>query len=180
MIGTPSRRFDIRTLIIVSILAALLGSALTFGGIAARTYTDSTVNRQTMVHAMGTNVMPFDLERTTHIFIMTQTGGVQQVVTKSDTDAAQVALIQQHLQHEAQRFGSGDFSDPSTLHGLEMPGISVLSSHASALTIRYTPLATGGQITYTTDDITLITAIHQWFGAQLNDHGRDATSKAVP
>lgn len=65
---------------------------------------------------MGPQVMPFDLSKTTHIFKMTETGGVQQVIAKDPGDREQIALIQQHVQHEAVRFGSGDFSDPTSLH----------------------------------------------------------------
>jgi hypothetical protein len=41
--------------------------------------------------------------------------------------------------------------------------------------MEYTALPNGGQITFTTDDLHLITATHRWFGAQLSDHGADAT-----
>jgi hypothetical protein len=33
----------------------------------------------------------------------------------------------------------------------------------------------GAQITFITSDLKLITALHRWFGAQLSDHGADAT-----
>lgn len=180
MIGTSRRRFSVPMLVVVSLLGVLVGSVLTFGGLALSASKGAEANQQTMVHQMGAGVMPFDLDRTTHIFTMTETGGLQQVVVKSGTDAAQVQLIQQHLQHEAQRFASGDFSDPTALHGTAMPGVSLLSARATALTIRYMPLPNGGQIAFDTDDIRLMTAVHQWFGAQLSDHGRDAMSGMAP
>lgn len=179
MIGTP-RRFSAPILVIASLIGALLGSVLTVGGLALSASKGAEPNRQTMVHQMGAGIMPFDLDRTTHIFTMTETGGLQQVVAKSETDATQVQLIQQHLQHEAQRFASGDFSDPTALHGTAMPGVGLLSARAPALTVRYTPLPNGGQIAFDTDDIKLMTAVHQWFGAQLSDHGRDAMSGMAP
>jgi hypothetical protein len=40
------------------------------------------IERQTMVHQMGSNVMPFDLAKTQHVFEMTERGGIQQVVTR--------------------------------------------------------------------------------------------------
>jgi hypothetical protein len=33
----------------------------------------------------------------------------------------------------------------------------------------------GARITFTASEINLITAVHRWFGAQLSDHGADAT-----
>jgi len=132
-------------------------------------------SQQAMVHDMGAQVMPFDLSQTTHIFEMTESGGIQQVVAKDPGDTAQIALIQQHIQHEAMLFSAGDFTDPSSLHGDTMPGVKELSAGAAQVKIEYMALPNGAQITFTTQDIHLITAIHRWFGAQLSDHGADAT-----
>jgi len=60
--------------------------------------------RQEHVHQRGPKVMPFDLNKTTHIFKMTVTGGIQRVIAKAPTDADQILLIQQHLQYEASGF----------------------------------------------------------------------------
>ena len=132
-------------------------------------------NRQATVHDMGSQVMPFDLGQTTHIFEMTESGGIQQVIANDPSDDAQIALIQQHIQHEAMLFSSGDFSDPSSLHGGGMPGVRELTAGAAQIQIEYAALPDGAQITFTTRDLRLITAIHRWFGAQLSDHGSDAT-----
>ena len=130
---------------------------------------------QAMVHHMGHEVMPFDLNKTQHIFEMTDSGGIQQVVTKAPNDTSQVSLIQQHLQHEAMRFSKGDYSDPASLHGAQMPGLKELAAGEAKVKVEYSALPNGAQILFTTQDIHLITAIHRWFGAQLADHGADAT-----
>src|ERR1700689_3472770 len=72
---------------------------------------------QEHVHGMSHSVMPFDMAKTTHVFRMTETGGVQRVVLKDRSYADQVVLIQQHLRKEAERFQHGDYSDPAELHG---------------------------------------------------------------
>lgn len=132
-------------------------------------------NNQVMVHDMGSQVMPFDLDETTHIFEMTEGGGIQQVVAKNPDDSAQIALIQQHIQHEAILFSSGNFSDPTSLHGTEMPGVKDLAAGIERVEIEYANLPNGAQISFTTQDLGLITALHRWFGAQLSDHRADAT-----
>jgi hypothetical protein len=106
---------------------------------------------------------------------MTDTGGIQQVVTKDLNDTTQVALIQQHLEHEAMKFSKGDFSDPAALHGATMPGLKDLAAGAAYVKVLYSALPNGAQITFVTQNVHLITAIHRWFGAQLSDHGADAT-----
>jgi hypothetical protein len=106
---------------------------------------------------------------------VTDTGGIQQVIAKDPNDRQQIALIQQHLQHETMQFGQGNFSDPSTLHGPDMPGLKELEAGTGQIKVEYTTLPNGAQLTYTTSDSQLITALHQWFGAQLSDHGPDTT-----
>jgi len=137
--------------------------------------TPPTINRQSMVHDMGQTVMPFDLGETTHVFAITGTGGTQEVIADDPSDAAQVSLIRQHLQHEALRFRAGDFSDPTSLHGSNMAGLAELAQGAEGMTIDYTELPDGARLTFTTSEPSLITALHRWFGAQLSDHASDAT-----
>jgi hypothetical protein len=74
-------------------------------------------------------------------------------------------------------FGSGDFSDPTSLHGESMPGMKELTAGAAQIHVEYAPLPDGAQIAFTTQDGHLITAIHRWFGAQLSDHGQDAVAR---
>jgi len=131
-------------------------------------------SRQEHIHHMGHTVMPFALNKTTHIFKMTETGGILSVIVKDPADAQQITLIRQHLQDEAERFQKGDYSDPATLHGEDMPGLKELSAGAARVTVTYASTPPGAEITFTTKDPHLLTAIHQWFGAQLSEHGADA------
>ena len=81
--------------------------------------------RQSEVAEIGSAVMPFDLERSTHVFERTPSGGVQ-TVSSDDGDEAQIRLIRSHLAEEAGRFASGDFHDPEMIHGEDMPGLPTL------------------------------------------------------
>jgi len=177
---TQPRRLGIapRTLALI-IIGSVIVTALVIVGVLYATgrLAPTPTNRQEMVHDMGSSVMPFDLDKTTHIFKVTDTGGIQQVIAKDTDDQEQIALIQQHLQHEAMQFSMGNFSDPSTLHGPDMPGLKGLEAGAAQIKVEYTALPNGAQLTYTTPDPQLITALHQWFGAQLSDHGQDATDQ---
>jgi hypothetical protein len=130
-------------------------------------------DRRSEVEAKGAEVMPFDLDRTTHRFGKTDSGGVQTVVS-DDGDAAQTDLIRGHLRQEADRFGRGDFADPRRIHGDDMPGLAALRAGAGRVTIAYRDVTAGGEITYTTEDPALVSALHAWFDAQVSDHGRHA------
>jgi hypothetical protein len=131
--------------------------------------------RQEEVAARGAEVMPFKLIATTHVFTKTPTGGLQQVLAKNPRDTEQIRLIRMHLEDIANRFHQGDYSGPTQTHGEQMPGLAQLkAAKPGAVRILYTSLANGGQIEYLAKRPELIAAIHEWFDAQLSDHGADA------
>ena len=49
--------------------------------------------------------MPFDLEKTTHVFEATGSGGVEKVKTDDAADAEQGSLRRELLREEASKFG---------------------------------------------------------------------------
>lgn len=123
----------------------------------------------------GSHVMPFDLEKTTHIFSKTDTGGVQQVIAKDKSDTEQINLIRSHLSAITKEFKQGNFSNPEKIHGERMPGLAELkTAKTGQIKIVYKELPDGAEITYATHIEKLKLAIHQWFDAQLSDHARHA------
>ncbi len=125
----------------------------------------------------GAHVMPFDLGLTTHVFTKTKQGGIQQVIVKDLDNTTQITLIREHLKKIADEFKQGVFSDPSRIHGDDMPGLQCLKqAKPGQLQIEYQNLPEGAQITYATKNPELIKALHQWFNAQLTDHARHAVS----
>ncbi len=72
----------------------------------------------------GRHVMPFELDQTTHIFSKTDTGGIQQVVVKNPDNIEQIKLIRTHLAKITREFQQGQFSDPTKIHGSNMPGLT--------------------------------------------------------
>ena len=131
--------------------------------------------RQAAVAERAEEVMPFSLKATTHIFTKTAKGGVQRVVAGNATDAKQVILVRAHLQKIKEQFLKGDFSGPAHVHGEDMPGLDALrSARPGKIRIEYTEVVGGAELSYRTSDPVLVTALHQWFDAQLSDHGPDA------
>lgn len=152
------------------LLLAVATGAFAQGGAA-----DHATHRHDHVREMGAAVMPFDLEKTLHGFVHTVTGGEQVVVVRDTAaDADQVPLVRSHLREIAAAFASGDFGDPATIHGDDMPGLDVLRERFAAVTIRFFSLPDGAIIVYDTDDDDVVAALHAWFGAQVGDHGMDA------
>jgi hypothetical protein len=138
---------------------------------------DDAASREATVASRGAEVMPFDLDATTHTFAKTDTGGRQLVTADDPSEQTQIDLIRQHLQLERTNFAKGDFSDPARIHGMDMPGVSELSAGYTRITVTYTERPDGAELTYATDDPALVDAIHAWFDRQLIDHGPHASSR---
>ena len=141
--------------------------------VVARSDGDAS-DRADEVAARGREVMPFDLERTTHVFAPTASGGIQTVVADEPGDTEQVAVIRSHLREEIERFTVGDFGDPAAIHDDDMPGLAVLEAEHESLDASYRDVADGGEITYRSTDLVVVAALHEWFEAQLSDHGSHA------
>ncbi|MBA2386149.1 MAG: aspartate carbamoyltransferase [Acidimicrobiia bacterium] len=156
-------------IVVTLAVAAVIGAVL-----IGVTLSDDGSSRQRTVAERGADVMPFDLEATTHVFVPTETGGIQTVVADDPTDSEQVALIRFHLRDEVERFRVGDFGDPATIHGQEMPGLAVLQANFDALETDYRDKPDGAEITYHSSDPAVVAALHDWFDAQLSDHGTRA------
>lgn len=135
---------------------------------------DTTGDRQAGVAERGAEVMPFDLDATTHRFTKTSGGGVQTVTADSPADQTQVLLIRTHLREERDKFSRGDFEDPARIHGMDMPGVAELSAGYQRITVSYSEVAGGAELAYTTNEPELVDAIHAWFDRQVMDHGDDA------
>ncbi|MFN2389352.1 MAG: aspartate carbamoyltransferase [Actinomycetota bacterium] len=118
--------------------------------------------------------MPFDLERTTHVFEPAPNGGVQRVISDDPADHKQIRLIREHLKAEAKAFARGDFGDPARIHGDAMPGLEELEENYGSIDVTFEPESDGGRITYQVSDPVLVEALHDWFEAQGSDHGAHA------
>ena len=131
-------------------------------------------SRQADIARKGAEVMPFDLERTTHGFAKRPDGGVQTVVADEPADEEQVRLVREHLRREAERFRRGEFDDPAAIHGDAMPGLAALRASAGRIEIGYEDVRGGARLRYAKEDGELVRALHAWFDAQVMDHGEHA------
>ncbi|MBU6486788.1 MAG: aspartate carbamoyltransferase [Burkholderiales bacterium] len=158
--------------VIAASAAVLFGAAVL---VLAQDAIAETSARQKDVARHGAQVMPFSLAATTHVFTKTADGGTQQVVTKKHPDPRQVALIRAHLAAIAREFAAGHFEAPEQIHGKDMPGLPALrAARQGELDIHYRDLLDGGEIAYRSSEPRLVAAIHEWFDAQVSDHGHDA------
>lgn len=155
--------------------ALALGAVLILAATAAGcSGSEPTAEHRAQVADRGAEVMPFDLDATTHVFTNTDDGGTQVVTADDPGDQRQIDLIREHLTEERDNFARGDFDDPAQIHGHDMPGVAELTAGYVDVAVTYTETPDGARLTYTTADPQLVEAIHAWFDRQLMDHGDDA------
>jgi hypothetical protein len=92
-----------RKIVFVLSAPALLTAMVTLGTVWGAEGA-ATAARQAEVATRGAQVMPFDLEQTMHVFESLEDGGLQVVRAKDPANREQIALIQTHLQDEADKF----------------------------------------------------------------------------
>lgn len=134
-------------------------------------------DRRAAVAERGEDVMGFDLDATAHRFSPTDTGGLEEVTARDHGDVEEIADVRAHLRTEVERWSTGDFSAPATIHGDDMPGLQQLQSAGDALSIRYTTLPDGARVRFQSRDAGVVNALHDWFDAQLSDHGEHAETE---
>lgn len=155
--------------------APALCLAAAAAALPAQAQQSASAERLHEVARRGTQVMPFDLQATVHVFTKLEDGGVQRVVARDEANATQVRLVREHLRELRERLREGDFSGPAHIHGEAMPGLAALrQAPAGRLSMDYRDVPGGAELRYRAADATLASAVHAWFDAQLSDHGPHA------
>ncbi len=75
----------------------------------------------------------------------TADGGTQNVIS-NDGDPQQIALIRDHLRKEAAASAHGDYTDPTSIHGADMPGLKELKAGADRIRIAFEELSQGARM----------------------------------
>jgi hypothetical protein len=135
----------------------------------------TTPNPADEVHQRTQQTLPYPLDQTLQTFTKTVHGGVQHVIAKSTDNPQVIKSIQEHLLKMTTEFRKGDFSTTERIHGANMPGLAQLKkAEIDEIRFDYKPLEMGAQIHYSTEYPQYIQALHDWFEAQINEHGNDA------
>ncbi|MDP1666545.1 MAG: aspartate carbamoyltransferase [Methylobacter sp.] len=126
------------------------------------------------VRQRAQQVVPYTLGQALQTFTKTVHGGIQHVVAKSANDTREIKLIQTHLLEIANEFRKGDFSITERVHGADMPGLTQLKmAKTDDIKFEYKALPNGAQIHYSTEYPQFVQALHEWFDAQMIEHGND-------
>ncbi|HYM59936.1 MAG TPA: hypothetical protein VEZ11_03470 [Thermoanaerobaculia bacterium] len=122
------------------------------------------------VMTRGAKGMGFSQEKTTHHFILTDTGGRIEVTANDASDTTDIDAIRQHLTHIAGAFAQGDFALPMFIHDQTPPGVAEMKQLQKAITYRYEEVPRGARVVISTTNPAALKAVHDFLEFQIKDH----------
>jgi hypothetical protein len=118
----------------------------------------------------GQMAMGFDLDKATHHFTLTASGGTIAVEANDPTDHNTRDQVQAHLREIAAAFGRGDFEKPLMTHGEVPPDVSGMRRHRNEITYTFESGARGGLVRIATSNGDALNAIHDFLRYQIREH----------
>ena len=118
----------------------------------------------------GDAAMGFNAARTTHHFLLSDSGGSIEASANDPTDVASRDAIRHHMAHITQKFKAGDFDIPMLVHDQVPPGVPAMKRLKSAISYKYSTTAGGARVTISTRNREALAAIHDFLRFQIEEH----------
>ena len=118
----------------------------------------------------GDHVMGFDHAKTTHHFLLRESGGSIEVTANSADDAESSGQIRMHLKHIAMMFAEGNFNAPMLIHDQTPPGAPVMKELKGKIKYDYEEIDRGAAVRISTKNPVALKAIHDFLRFQINEH----------
>jgi hypothetical protein len=125
---------------------------------------DEQMNRR------GDHIMGFDHTKTTHHFLLQESGGSIEVTANSPDDVESSEQIRMHLKHIAKMFAEGNFNAPMLIHDQTPPGAPVMQELKSEIKYNYEEINHGAAVRISTKNPTALKAIHDFLRFQIKEH----------
>lgn len=126
----------------------------------------------------GDHVMGFDHTKTTHHFLLQESGGSIEITANSADDVESTKQIRMHLKHIAMMFAEGNFEAPMLIHDQTPPGVPVLRELKDEIKYSFEEIDRGAAVRISTKNPNALKAIHDFLRFQIKEHKTgDATQK---
>lgn len=122
------------------------------------------------VQARGADVMGVDQYTSMHVFEDLADGGRILLVRQDTSDAAGTLTIRAHLRAIADSFSHGNFSSPSAVHAMTVPGTETMARLRDRISYIEKDRPGGGEVRITTTDPEALGAIREFLAFQRMDH----------
>jgi hypothetical protein len=127
----------------------------------------------------GDHVMGFDHTKTTHHFLLQESGGSIEVTANSSGDVESSEQIRMHLKHIAKMFAGGNFNAPMLIHDQTPPGVPVMQELKGEIKYSFEEIERGAAVRISTKNPVALKAIHDFLRFQIKEHKTgDSTSPA--
>src|SRR6185436_8334831 len=118
----------------------------------------------------GDHVMGFDHMKTTHHFLLQESGGSIEVTANSSEDVESSQQIRMHLKHIAMMFAEGNFNAPMLIHDQTPPGVPVMQELKGEIRYNYEEIDRGAAVRISTKNPAALNAIYDFLRFQIKDH----------
>jgi hypothetical protein len=118
----------------------------------------------------GDHVMGFDHMKTTHHFLLQESGGSIEITANSADDVESTKQIRMHLKHIAMMFAAGNFDAPMLIHDQTPPGVPVLQELKGEINYNFEEIDRGAAVRISTKNPTALKAIHDFLRFQIKEH----------
>jgi hypothetical protein len=118
----------------------------------------------------GDRVMGFDHTKTTHHFLLQESGGSIEVTANNSDDVESRDQIRMHLKHIAMMFAEGNFNAPLLIHDQIPPGVPVMKELKGDIKYDFEEIDRGAAVRISTQNPTALKAIHDFLRFQIKEH----------
>jgi hypothetical protein len=118
----------------------------------------------------GDHIMGFDHTKTTHHFLLQESGGSIEVTANSADDVESSEQIRMHLKHIAKMFAEGNFNAPMLIHDQTPPGTPVMQELKGEIKYKYEEIDRGAAVRISTTNPNALKAIHEFLRFQIKEH----------
>ena len=155
-----------------SILASLILAITTFVFVYAQQPKKDSNNKMPdeQMNKRGDHVMGFDHMKTTHHFLLQESGGSIEVTADSSDDVESSEQIRMHLKHIAMMFAEGNFNAPMLIHEQTPPGVPVMQELKGEINYNYEEIDRGAAVRISTKNANALKAIHDFLRFQIKEH----------
>ena len=130
--------------------------------------TDNMAHDQ--MNKRGDHVMGFDHTKTTHHFLLQESGGSIEVTANKSEDVESSEQIRMHLKHIAMMFAEGNFKAPMLIHDQTPPGVPVMQELKGEIKYNYEEIDRGAAVRISTKNPAALNAIYDFLRFQIKEH----------
>jgi hypothetical protein len=161
----------VRRAILVSLILAIATPVIAY---AQQPKKDSNNKMSDMadeqMNKRGDHVMGFDHTKTTHHFLLQESGGSIEVTANSSDDVENSGRIRMHLKHIAKMFADGNFNAPMLIHDQTPPGVPVMQELKGEIKYHFEEIDRGAAVRISTKNRVALKAIHDFLRFQIKEH----------